>query len=223
MTISDSYKTAIQIVENITAELDPDLLSSQFDQPINRIATEFQCEEAYPITHQQFHRIIADFVLQIYEQALNAAWKLTDPVDEAIVLLDSGYHSPLHGPGYTGAMLHVNDIQRGGLKSVLNFLASVIITVEKQKYIDAVLAWYLHGCSWDLQCDIAQVVLEQYGFLLPPQLSKREPAQLVDVIPGIIQRYIESDASLQGMLLDSYSTHIFQRHETNPDQERQGQ
>ena len=199
MMNSDIQKRARQIVEIMTAKLDLDLLSSRFDQPVARAAGEFKCEVTYPVTHKEFHRMIADFVQQIYERALKTSWMLTDPVDEAILLLENGYRSALYGPGYTGAMLHTNDTERGGIEAVLTSLAGAIIDIEKQKYIDGVITWHLHGCDWNLQCEIAQVLLEDYKPFIPPQLYRRVPAQLVDVIPIIIQRYIDSDFLLQGI------------------------
>ncbi len=198
MMNSDIKKRAREIVGIITAKLDPDLMSSRFDRPIAKVAGEFQCEVEYPVTHKDFHRIIADFVQQIYEKALKASWTLTDPLDEAILLLENGYRSFLYGPGYTGAMLHTNDTEKGGIETVLTGLAGAIIAVERQKYIDGVLTWHLHGCSWDMQCEIAQVVVEDYKPFIPPQLHERVPAQLVEVIPDIMQRCIDSHFVLSG-------------------------
>ena len=204
MMNSDIKKRAREIIEIITAKLNPDLTSSQFDKPISKVAGEFKCEAKYPVTHKEFHMIIADFVLQIYEKALRASWMLTDPLDEAILLLENGYRSAMYGPGYTGAFLHANDTEKGGIQAVLTGLAGAINDIERQKYIDGVLTWHLHGCSWDLQCEIAQIMLEDYRPFIPPQLCKCVPAQLVDVIPIIMQRYIDSHFALQGISFCSY-------------------
>ena len=203
MMNSDIKKRAREIVEIITAKLDPDLMSSRFDRPITKVAGGFQCRVKYPVTHKDFHKIIADFVLQIYKKALKASWMLTDPLGEAILLLENGYRSFLYGPGYTGAMLHTNDTEKGGIEAVLTGLAGAIIAVERQKYIDGVLTWYLHGCSWDLQCEIAHVVVEDYKPFIPPQLFERAPAELVDAIPDIMQSYIDSHFSLRGFSFSS--------------------
>ena len=196
MKNTDIKKRAKETIEIMTAQLDPDLLSGRFDGPIAKVAGEFECEVDYHVTHKNFHRIIADFVEQVYEKALKASWILTDPLDEAIVLLENGYHSSLYGPGYTGAMLHANDIEKGGLQAVLGRLAGTIIEIERQKYIDGILAWHLHGCSWQLLCEIAQKLLEDYRPFIPPQLHKRVSAQLVEVIPDIMQSCVDSHLML---------------------------
>jgi len=196
MKNTDIKKRAKEIIEIITAKLDPDLMGSRFDEPIAKVAGQFECKAEYPVTHKDFHKIIADFSQQIYEKALEAPWILTDPLDEAIVLLENGYHSGLYGPGYTGAMLHTNDTEKGGIEAVLTGLAGAIIEIERQKYIDGVLTWHLRGCSWQLLCEIAQKLLEDYKPFIPPQLRNRVPAQLVDVIPDIMQRCVDSHFTL---------------------------
>ena len=44
MENTDIKKRAKEIIEIITAKLDPDLMSSRFDEPIAKVAGEFECE-----------------------------------------------------------------------------------------------------------------------------------------------------------------------------------
>ncbi len=83
MMNSDIKKRAREIIEIITAKLNHELISSRYDEPIAQVAGEFECEAKHPVTHKDFHKIIADFVQQIYEKALKTSWMLTDPLDEA--------------------------------------------------------------------------------------------------------------------------------------------
>ena len=199
MRNSDIKRRARQTIGTIAAKLDHELMSSRFDEPIARVAGQFEYDAEYPVTHKDFHKIIADFVQQIYEKALKTSWMLTDPLDEAILLLENGYRSALYGPGYTGAILHANDRAAGGVQAVLRGLADVIRDVEQQKYINGVLTWHLHGCNWQLLCEIAQILLEDFGPFIPPQLCRCAAAQLVDVIPEILCACISSDSTLHGM------------------------
>ena len=202
MANSDTKERAQEIIAIITAKLNPGLLSRRFDEPITKVAQEFECQAEYPVAHKDFHRIIADFTRRIYAKALKASWRLTDPLDEAIVLLENGYRSALYGPGYTAAMLHTNDPEKGGIEVVLAALARAIMEMERQKYIDGVLTWHLRGCSWQLLCAIAQQLMEDYQPFIPPQLHERVPAQLVDVLADIMQRCVDSHFTLQGFSWD---------------------
>ena len=152
MMNSDIKKRAREIIEIITAKLDHESISSRFDEPIDRVAGQFEYDSEHPVAHKYFHMTIADFVQQIYEKALITSWMLTDPLDEAILLLENGYRSTLYGPGYTGAILQANDSAGGGIQTVLTGLAEAIKNIEQQKYINGVLTWHLHDCSWELLC-----------------------------------------------------------------------
>ena len=197
MMNSDIKKQARETIDLITAKLDHGLLQSRFDEPIAKVAREFEYQAKYPLTHKEFNKAAADFVKQIYEKALGASWMLTDPLAEAIFLLDSGYQCPACGPGYVAALRHANDTENGGLPMVLADLAELIKDIERQKYVDGVFTWYLHRCSWELQCEIAGILLEDYEPFIPPPMRKYVSAQLVDDIPEVIARYMESDFALQ--------------------------
>ena len=199
MENTDIKKRARQVIEVITTKLDYSLIKGQFDGPIAKVAEQFTCEAEPPVSHKAFKRIVANFVKQIYQKALNASWILTDPYAEAIFLLEKYCHSPAYGPGYDAAFMNANDTAQGGIQTVLTGLAESIKNIERQKYIDGVLTWHLHSCSWEILCEIAQILLEDYRPFIPPLLSKCVPAQLVDEIPGIMQGYIESHSILQGI------------------------
>ena len=116
---SDMEKRARETIETIAARLDRSLVKSRFDEPIAKVAWEFTCEAKPPVSHKAFNKIVADFVQQIYEKALKASWMLTDPLAEAIFLLENYYRSPAYGPGYAAAILNANDAAEGGVQTVL--------------------------------------------------------------------------------------------------------
>jgi len=208
---------AREIIEAIGAKLDRSLIKGRFDEPIAKVAWEYKYEEKPPVTHKDFNKIVADFMQQIYEKALKASWMLTDPLAEAIFLLENYYRSPAYGPGYAAAVLHANDAAEGGVQAVLAGLAESIKNVERKKYIDGVFTWHLHGCSWELLCEIARLLLEDYKPYMPPLLCKCVPAQLVDEIPSIMYTYIRGDFTLQQISLCN-EKHLTT--ETLPDREK---
>ena len=199
MMNTDIRKRAREIIEMITAKLDRSLIKSRFDEPIYRVTEQFVYEAKLPVSHKAFKRTIADFVQQIYQKALNAPWMLTDPLAEAISLLENHYRSSVYGSGYDAAVSDADDPAQGGIQTVLTGMAESIKDIERQKYIDGIFTWYLHSCSWELQCEIAWTLLEDYQPFIPPLLSGCVPAQLVDEIPSIMYEYICSDFTLQHM------------------------
>ena len=194
---SDLEKLARRTIAAIMVELDPGRINNRFDNPIAKAAREFGYEPICPIGHKEFHRIVAGFVEQVYDKALGASWMLGDPLAEALRLLESGYESAVYGRGYVAALLDANDPAEGGIQTVLTGLAELITDDERQEYIAAVFARYVHGCSWALRCEIARVLLDDHRPFLPERLGKCVPAQLADEIPSLISTFISADSILQ--------------------------
>ena len=197
MKNTDLRERAREIIEIITAQLDQDLIKSRFDEPIARVASHFECRAECPITHKAFHKVIADLVERIYAKGLKTFWILTDPLAEAIFLLENNYRSAKYGAGYTAAILDADDASAGGIRSVLTGLAESIKDIERAKYIQGVFARHLYGGDWNVQCEIVRILLEDYQSFIPERLCQCAPAHLVDEIPSIIWRHISSDSVLQ--------------------------
>ena len=194
---TDIQEQARETLEIIMAKLDQNLIKCKFDEPISEAARQFKYQVESPMTYKVFHKIIADFVEHIYTRALNASWMLTDPLIEAIFLLENYYSSTMYGTGYTAAMLDADDPETGGIQNVLSNLAEIIKDIERQKYIEGVFIWHLYSNNWDVRCEIARILLQDYRNFIPEKLQKCIPGQLVDEIPLIIYRHVSSDSVLQ--------------------------
>ena len=180
---TDLKKRAREKIETITAQLDPALMMSRFDEPIGRAARQFTHKASCPMTHRTFHQVIADFVTQIYSKGLNASWRLVDPLGEAISLLENLYQSA-YCYGYAAAAMDANDATQGGIDMVLVRLAEVIKDSERQKYIRAVFTQHIDPSDWYLKCEIVGILLEDYKPFLPEHLCRCKPSELVDEIPN---------------------------------------
>ena len=194
---TDIEKRARETIKLIIVKLDDGLIKSKFDEPISRITRGFQYEVKQHIDHKTFHRIIADFIQQIYDKGLKSSLMLADPLAEAISLLENHYQSATYGNGYAAAVLDANDADEGGIQTVLTSLAELIKDIERQKYISALFAYHLPGCDWDLLCEIARILLQDYGPFMPERLARCVPAQIAGQIQSIILGYIGSDSVLQ--------------------------
>lgn len=200
MTNTDIREQARKTIETITAQLDQSLIKNLFDEPIDKAARQFRHKVDRPMSPKTFHKVIADFVVQIYDQALSARWKLSaDPLDEAIALLEDHYQSA-YGHGYTAAVLNANDAGQGGIDAVLHTLAEIIKDIERQKYVRGVFIMNIDPADWHLQCEIVTVLLEDYGPFLPEQMLQCKPWELVSQIPSIMSGYLCGDSTLQEIL-----------------------
>lgn len=199
----DIKKHAKKKVETITAKLGDSLIKSRFDEPIDKAARQFTHKAGCPITHEMFHKVIAEFVVHIYDKGLNACWVASaEPLGYTINLLDNHYNST-YGRGYIAAALDAGDAQQGGIDAVLNQLAEIVKDIERQKYINAVFAVNIDPTDWPLKCHIVSILLEDYRQFLPEHLLLCKPWELANEIPFIMYRYICSDSALQQIVFSS--------------------
>ena len=184
----------------ITDQLDPALLKRRFDEPVDRVARHFTHQAGCPLGHQEFHRVITDFVVSIYDQGLDAGWMVSfEPGGVAIELLEAHYHSA-HGRGYIAAILDANHAQEGGIDAVLVQLAEIIKSVERQKYVNAVFALHIDPTDWHLKCEMAKLLLIDYRSFLPTQLQECQPCQLANQIPSMMFHDLGSDTTLEELV-----------------------
>ena len=203
---SDIKKRARKKVEAITAKLDHSLIKNQFDESIDEAARQFTYKTSCPIAHETFHKVIAEFVVWVYDKGLNARWMAPGmPLGQAIDLLEEHYNS-VYGRGYIAAALDANDAQEGGIDIVLNRLAEIIKNVERSKHIKAIFAVNIDPADWYLKCEIVSILLEKYSWFLPEHLLRCKPWELVDEISSIMYRYICSDSALHEILFYQQKT-----------------
>ena len=196
----DIKKLAREKVETITARLDDSFIKSQCDGPIDDAARQFKHTASIPITHRSFHKVIAEFVVQIYDKGLNARWMMSgEPLGQAIDLLEH-YYQGSYGRGYIAAALDANDPEEGGIDAVLHRLAEIIKETERLKYIQAVFIVNIDAADWHLKCEIVRILLEHYKPFLTKHLLQCKPWELANTIPLIMYKYICSNTTLQQVL-----------------------
>jgi hypothetical protein len=193
----DLKEWARGVIDQITVALDCDLIKQKFDEPIGRVLDEFVYEATSSIDHYGFHKITADFVGQVYDRALKVSLTPTDPLAKAISLLDQYYQSAQYGTGYIAARLDAEHTTGDGLQTVLRSLAESIKDIEKQKYINGVFISHLPSNEWYLQCEIARILLQDYGAFMTEQLRRCAPAQIVGQLPAIMHNCLYNDSVLQ--------------------------
>jgi len=131
---------ARKAIETVMAQLDQTVINALFDDPIQQAARQFTYNEAGPMNPKMFHKVVTNFVVHVYDQALNARWKLSrDPLGAAISLLEDHYQSA-YGRGYIAAVHDANNIGEWGIGTVLHSLTEIINNIERQKYVRGIFA-----------------------------------------------------------------------------------
>jgi hypothetical protein len=200
MASTEMGQRARETIDRIVAELDDDLIRRRFDEPISEVSRQFPCEAEYPVDQKSFNRIIAQVVEQVYH-ALKVPMALTDPLAQALSLLEAGYESSAYGLGYVPALLDAGDEAGEGLPGVVRALGELLKERQKRMYVSSVFAVHLPLGDWRLRCEIARILLEDYRAFLPEALARCAPAQLVDQIPSLLCAGLHTDAVLRNLSL----------------------
>jgi len=195
---ADLRKRAEQIISTLYAGLNDNILQQRINIPVDQAFKTFRYKPDKPITLDTFHRTIGDFTQHIYTNGLKMSWKLSlvGPVAQAISLLEKYYQSDF-AQGYIAARMDAKDSTQGGMDTVLQRMAESIKAAEQETYIQALFTKHLTLTQWQLRCTVAKIFLERYQQFLPPPLRKCVPAQIVDELPALLQRYLAGDAALQ--------------------------
>jgi len=195
---ADLRKRAEQILTILYAGLNDNIMQQRINTPVDQAFKTFGYKADKPITLDVFHQIIGDFIQHIYTNGLKTSWKLSlvGPVAQAISLLEKYYQSDF-AQGYIAARMDAQDTAQGGMDTVLQRMAESIKAAEQETYIQALFTKHLTLTQWQLRCMVAEVFLERYREFLPPPLRKCVPAQIVDELPSLLQRYLAGDAALQ--------------------------
>ena len=200
MADTDAGKRAQAVIATIIADLDEDLIRRRFDEPVDAMVRRFRYQAEDPVTSETFHRVVSDFVRQVYAEGLGKPAQLIDPLSEALDLLDHHYESPAYGRGYVAARLEACDPARGGLPGVITSLAEIIKAVERQKYVQGVFHRHLMGIDWEVRCTIARLLLERDSAFIPRQLATCAPALLADEIPSMLLTALRIDSVVHQIL-----------------------
>ena len=189
-------KRAQKVISELTEALQEKCIKARIDEPINEAAKKFCYNTEQPVDYRQIHKILSGFVNHLYVAGLKSDWIISDPLAETLLILDTHYQG-LSSNGYAAAMIDATNEQVGGLDMVINHLAEIIKTVERQKYVNGVFASYLDPADWFLKCQIIQQLLKQYNSILPASLQECSPQQLVDEIPQLMSLIQNSYTVLQ--------------------------
>ena len=123
-----------KIIDRIVALLDEKYLKHLIDDPIDAAVRQLQFTPEKAFSHRVFHRAISKLVGYIYEHTFQMKLHLSQPLDEAIFLLEQYYQNGLVR-GYAAALLNAADEKRDGLDRVLTRLVEIIKAREREKYI----------------------------------------------------------------------------------------
>jgi len=193
---SQPSKQPQEIIEAIMDRLDERVLKRLIDEPVDKAVQNFKYENKEQIDHRQIQKILSGFAAHIYKEGLKSSLTQDDFLPFTISLLDRYYQGNFSN-GFTAAILDAANGKEEDVKIVLQRMAEIIKTTEREKYISGIFKTNIDISDWHLRCRIAEFLLARYEPHLIPALQKYPPAQLVDEIPYLLSIIISNTFTLQ--------------------------
>jgi len=193
---SQPSKQPQKIIETIIDRLDEKSLKEAIDKPIDGAVQNYIYEYKEQTDHRQIQRLFSDFTAYIYKEGLKNGFVPADLPAHTIFLLDRYYQGNCSN-GYTAAIFDAINGGQDGVKTVLQRIAEIIKTIERERYINAVFKNGIDISDWHLRCKIVEYLLTKYKSRFTPALQNCHPSQLADEIPCLLSIIINSSSTLQ--------------------------
>ncbi|MCO6438536.1 MAG: hypothetical protein J5J06_15705 [Phycisphaerae bacterium] len=193
------------MIARIAALLDESLLAQLIDRPINNAVESFSCGVETPESHLQAHDLVTDFVIHMHAQtaSLRGRFSRERMKDVAVALLEQGY-SGFRSAAYDEALRDAFDESQDGMRIIIARLAEAAKRRRRQEYTRWVFARHIDPLDWETRCLIAKLLLARATPLLPPPPKgyTYRPEELVDNIPDLMERLLETERQARQTLSD---------------------
>jgi len=197
------------LLSDLLAALDPDLVTGQVMRPIQWAMQTFSCSETERASPDQFLEIAGRFLCHLYRHGRHVAMQLSEREAKAMALelLEAHYEGSL-GPVYAGAMLDAIRPAGPGLEAVLTGLAQIVARREIERRAAAVLVRLVNPADWSTQRMLVEELVSCLGPSLPAHLADRSLDSLVSAYGELVRLFLQA----QGFLRASQPPPKLKRH-----------
>lgn len=187
-----------EILDNIIFALVEKRIFSNVDKLIDDAKENFQFKIDTDICHSVFNQIITEFIKHLYQKGLRLPKQLSqkEALYEAVFLLERHYPG-YDTTGYDCALKDaLSDSSFKGIEFVLSSLVDIIKVIERKKYKEWVLISNIDHSDWKATYNILTSCLKKYKKILPTDLLKLDPVQLLPQLPSLIDNVVEMENTL---------------------------
>lgn len=193
---SQPSKQPQKIIEAIIDRLDEKGLKKAIDEPVEKAVQSYRYEHKKYANHGQIQKLLSDFTAYIYKEGLKNSFVPADLPAHTIFVLDR-YYQGNYSNGHTAAIIDIINGGSDSVKIVLQRIAEIFKTIEREKCINAVFKNNIDISDWHHRCKIVEYLLSKYKSRLTVALQNCHPSQLADDIPYLLSIIINSSSALQ--------------------------
>lgn len=166
--------------------------------PIDQAVNSFTYTKVLPLTNKKFISIISSFVSHVYENGMPVRQILNDRQTgaQAIFLLERGYQNT-YDKGYEAAYTTIMHSDLYDIDDLLSHLAEIIKSDARTNYTNWVFNRYLHHVEWNMKCDIAEHLQQQWKDFLKEDTIKLTLPEKASNLPNLFTIILESIGEIE--------------------------
>jgi len=181
--------------------LDGEVLYKKIDEPLDEALRKFTYSLSAEITLNEFNSVMGSFIEQLNNYRIMIfTTQVRANESSKIIWLTEKYYQGQETKGYEGALYDVITQGREGIDSVLEGIIETVKSNEREKYISSIITKYFTFLDWDVKKEIIKEILDEFGYIFPPQLVELQISQLVPKIEELINLILTTNQTLMGIL-----------------------
>ena len=181
--------------------LNGEVLYKKIDEPLDEALRKFTYSLSAEITLNEFNSVMGSFIEQLNNYRIMIfTTQVRANESSKIIWLTEKYYQGQETKGYEGALYDVITQGREGIDSVLEGIIETVKSNEREKYISSIITKYFTFLDWDVKKEIIKEILDEFGYIFPPQLVELQISQLVPKIEELINLILTTNQTLMGIL-----------------------
>ena len=184
MKNSKNKEKADAIIKDVLELIDEEYIQRFINGPVEKILYGFEFDRDSGFNHENFLKIMADFVQRLYLKGPGIKQNLSYPgaCAEALDIIEKVYRNH-DSPAYDAAIVDAID----DISNVLGRVAEFIINRLRKIHIQWVYQSRINPLDWSDRCLIAEILTNQWAPYLPPMIRSSKPTHLADAIPHLLK------------------------------------
>ena len=184
MRNSKDKEKADAIIKDVLELIDEEYIQRFINGPVEKILYGFEFDRDSGFNHENFLKIMADFVQRLYLKGPGIKQVLLHPeaCAEALSIIEKVYRNH-DSPAYDAAIVDAID----DISNVLSRMAEFIISRLRKIHTDWVYRSRIDLLNWPARCLIAEILISQWAPYLPPMIRSSKPTHLANAIPHLLK------------------------------------
>jgi len=171
------------ILDQILGLINEQVINEKIDNPLELALNSFTFPNKTEITQEEFNLMLSEFYLHINQFHVNVRELSKDEALQEMMWYLEKHYKIGYDVAYFYAIHH-------GVEVVFGRIIEIIKFVEREKYLNWIMASFVNSLDWDEKTCLVNEILEKYGHLFPQDMKKMTKGELVNKLEWVIAMVI---------------------------------